>query len=105
MRTVVVKNAILENLLEKSRKLTKQLREIDGEVYKIRNKCEHRFVPDKPYDPTDRWFSTSGYCEYCAKDGGWWCPKSPNGQCEYEQPDGHINPDHCIYCHLPDERK
>lgn len=36
---------------------------------------------------------------------GWDCPTSPDGECNYQQPDGSFDEDCCIYCGLPDERK
>ena len=68
-------------------------------------RCVHKYVPDKPYDPTDEWFSSEGYCEKCNKIcPTWWCPKSPNGQCKYDDEEDPCH-DSCIYCEMPDERK
>lgn len=44
-------------------------------------------------------------CEICNEHGGWWCPDSEDHHCDYEQPDGTFNSDHCIHCGAPDERK
>jgi hypothetical protein len=77
---------------------------IQGKIHEVQLKCSHVFVPTyKEYDPTDRWFSCSTICQHCAKDGGWYCPKSPDGECHYAA-DDHVQ-DHCLHCGLPDERK
>ena len=47
----------------------------------------------------------STICEYCGKGFGWWCPKSENNICDYNQEDGTYDPDQCIYCGQPNERK
>lgn len=39
------------------------------------------------------------------EDGGWDCPDSPTGYCDYNQPDGSYDEDCCRYCGEPDERK
>jgi len=39
-------------------------------------------------------------CAVCGKDLGWWCPKSPNNQCEYTDEDYG-----CNICGEPEERK
>ena len=42
----------------------------------------------------------SAVCLICGTDLGWFCPTSPTKSCEYSD-----NPDSCIHCGDPDERK
>ena len=44
-------------------------------------------------------------CATCGKDLGWWCPESPNHQCDYHQDDGSYDWDCCRHCGQPEERK
>jgi hypothetical protein len=59
----------------------------------------------KEYYKKDRWRSDGANCEGCGLDMGWYCPCSPTHVCNYEQEDGSYDSDHCIHCHMPDERK
>lgn len=57
---------------------------------------------------THQWFKSKGGCAKCLGCGtfsGWWCEKSPDKQCAYDQEDGSYNEDSCVYCGLPMERK
>ena len=47
----------------------------------------------------------SATCDICGHDGGWWCPESPDGLCDYSQEDGSYDEDQCRYCGQPEERK
>ncbi len=78
---------------------------IQAKIRETQKRCKpHCFVPTyKDYDPKDQWFSCSTVCQKCAKDGGWYCPKSPDGECHYAEDDRAQ--DHCLHCGLPDERK
>lgn len=54
--------------------------------------------------------SESGWSARCPDCGlasqGWYCPASPNLECEYTDPEtGWTDYDVCIYCGQPDERK
>ena len=44
--------------------------------------------------------SCGASCAICGQDFGWWCPKSPDHYCHYEN--GEYG---CDYCGEPDERK
>jgi len=44
------------------------------------------------------------YCLICEKAGGWYCPKNPTMQCEYDFDEDPLG-DSCIHCGAPDERK
>jgi hypothetical protein len=57
------------------------------------------------YYARDKWRSDSAYCAACGLDMGWYCPVSLTHICDYEQEDGTFDSDHCIHCHMPDERK
>lgn len=39
-------------------------------------------------------------CVVCGTSFGWFCPTAPNKHCEYKD-----DPDSCIYCGQPEERK
>lgn len=39
-------------------------------------------------------------CVVCGMSFGWFCPTAPNKHCEYKD-----DPDSCIYCGQPEERK
>lgn len=99
------KNPVAQDLLERIRHLSAQVNEYNDMLFGVREKCKHNFIPHEPYDPKDEWFSSGCTCENCGLDGGWYCPKSPSGQCDYEQKDGSVDPDHCVWCGMPDERK
>jgi hypothetical protein len=87
--------------------------------YLIHQTHKHHIVPRNPNIfeelKIDKWACTSAYCDICGAGGlvtfygepefGWFCPKSPDGLCEYEQINGRYNDDDCIYCHMPYERK
>ena len=108
MREYKVTNVKMIGLLLVRKNAEDTLRLAEQAIHVVRKGCNHKYIPFTPYDPTDKWFSSSCYCESCGKDGDtWWCPsnRSPNGLCNYDQPDGGYNPDNCIYCHQPDERK
>lgn len=47
----------------------------------------------------------SARCDVCGTHFGWFCPESPNGVCDYDQPDGSYDEDNCIHCGNPEERK
>lgn len=54
--------------------------------------------------------SDSGWFARCLDCGlesqGWYCPTSPNLECEYTDPEtGWTDFDVCIHCGQPDERK
>ena len=99
-------NSKMTILLAQKKEAENALGQIQIEIYAQRKQCDHKYIPLKEYDPANRWFSSSCYCERCGDDGEtWWCPKSPDGLCEYQQKDGTYNMHNCIYCHLPDERK
>lgn len=67
--------------------------------------CPHQYVPDKPYDPAQYCFSSRGRCAICGfRLAGWWCPKGPEGSCNYNHPDGTVR-FNCVRCHGPRERK
>lgn len=106
MRKFTVTNLRIKPLIEKLEEAKRALDAAEGELYLERKKCAHRYVPYDEYDPSDKWFSSSCYCEGCGYDGKtWWCPKSPSGLCDYKQGNGYYNMDNCIHCHQPDERK
>lgn len=49
----------------------------------------------------------TAFCTECSKNFGWWCEKSPNNLCRYEDDDGLFNEedyDCCIYCGKPYNR-
>lgn len=79
------------------------------EAIKVIANCPHQISPfDKDIREKlkkNRWACTSAYCTHCHKTFGWWCPVSVTGLCDYEQPDGRYDDDHCRYCGGPDERK
>lgn len=105
-RCIKISDPVLSNLLEKEKSLEQELRGVKQGIRFIRERCDHRFVPDEPYDPSDKWFSSGGSCENCGdRLSGWWCPKSKSGECDYKQPDGSYDDDNCIHCGMPDERK
>ena len=63
---------------------------------------QHIIGPRKPYDPNEKWFSTTAVCVICHESFDWWCPKSESGRCEYDWPNtGEI----CIHCGDAEERK
>ena len=75
-------------------------------LYIAQKACEHEFFTHDPYDPTDRWFSsTFAPCTKCGIDGpdGWYCHTSPTKLCDYKDEDWMC--DNCIYCGNPQERK
>jgi hypothetical protein len=61
-----------------------------SEMSSFKRECEHHIVRDRD----------SARCQICGDDFGWWCPKSPNHQCDY--PEGE---EQCRFCGEPDERK
>lgn len=81
--------------------LGERWRELQAKKHLLRKSCKHSYVPTRPYDPSDPWFSASCICNRCGDEGGWYCPKSPDGQCHYTQKSGET----CIHCGNPDERK
>ena len=48
-------------------------------------------------------------CGLCHDWISWYCPSSPNHLCNYEHTDEQgwnwLDPDDCVYCHQPQERK
>ena len=61
-------------------------------LFELRDTCNHNIVETK---------YGSGECTDCGhKIGGWYCPDSPNHECEYSESN-----DWCDYCGQPDERK
>lgn len=105
MRKLKVTNVRIQQLQAEKKEAEKNVWRLHALIESEQAMCEHKYVPDELYDPSDTWFSASGFCEKCGDGCGWWCPKSPNGACDYEQSDGTIDEDSCIYCHNPDERK
>lgn len=108
MRKYIITNVKVQSLLEDKKIAETKLRVVEADLYAEQKMCNHKYVPFEEYDPTDKWFSSSCYCESCGKDGStWWCTskRSPDGLCNYKQADGRYNEDNCIYCHQPDERK
>lgn len=60
---------------------------------RLKANCNHLYQP----------VSESAVCLVCNDRGGWWCPGSSNGLCEYG-PNDPCN-DWCIHCGEPEERK
>lgn len=101
----VIKNVTIRALVEREKALETEMFAVGRQVIEAQKKCVHQYIPLDPYDPTDKWFSSSGFCENCGDRGGWWCPKSKDGQCDYENPNGEDYLPNCICCGMPDERK
>lgn len=79
----------------------------DGRA-KLEAQCNHLYIPTGNYEWNEwskQWnINCGGSCAICSKPlQGWYCPKAPNHQCEYDEEDSCQ--DDCIHCHLPDERK
>lgn len=96
-----------------------QIRAIIELANQLKSECKHEIVTQYGNDPI---YNDMGSvkCTICGKDLGWWCPDSPNHQCEYygnhrggrmingnqwEFNGKWTDEDDCIYCHQPEERK
>lgn len=101
-----------------------------SEVYRLRNECQHAFIPLTKKQLDDEWMSVGASCVGgCEQSFGWRCKNSPDGVCHYFSKDGKVqlidgttipvpadvdgcihNPDYetedvCLFCGHPDERK
>jgi hypothetical protein len=89
--------------------LNTQLRPIIQAISFLEGTCQHTVKAltetPKEYYKKDKWRSDGANCEGCGLGMGWYCPKSPTHICDYQQEDGSYDSDHCIHCHMPDERK
>jgi hypothetical protein len=87
----------------------REARKAYEEARKALVECPHEILPcDKDIREKlkkNKWASTGAWCPHCERHFGWWCPDSPSGECDYEQPDGTYNDDLCKYCGMPEERK
>jgi hypothetical protein len=68
-----------------------KLSALQDEYNSLLRKCPHDIQPRSP---------GIAVCVVCQKHFGWWCPESPKHFCEYGE-----DPDSCIYCGQPEERK
>jgi hypothetical protein len=82
---------------ERIQALRAQVDKLQAEIAKLKVECFCLTTIKKVHD--------SAKCDVCGKNHGWWCPKSPNHICDYEQPDGDYDEDSCRHCGKPEERK
>jgi hypothetical protein len=76
--------------------LLKQKKEIEARINSVINNCDHNIVESHGF----------GECTKCGyQTRGWYCPASPDHECDYNQPDGSYDEDCCRYCGEPEERK
>jgi len=80
-----------EELKEQIRIATEALTSAHNHLEMLRQSCKQHLWKNSG------WGSVN--CAVCGKDGGWYCPKSPNSCCEYDENE------ECIYCGQPEERK
>ena len=72
--------------------------DIQQEIINLQYECQHPNM-------MNHW--GSGACADCGYEtSGWYCPKSPDLECEYYNPNTNTyDEDCCIYCSEPEERK
>jgi 3',5'-cyclic AMP phosphodiesterase CpdA len=86
----------------KERKMMDDISKIRNEIENLERKIElilrghPHVISRRDLQSTD----TSAICIICGENFGWWCPKSPDGFCEYS-----TTFDSCDWCGEPEERK
>lgn len=72
--------------------------DIERDIEALQTECPHDNIIDK-------W--GTGVCPDCGyKTDGWFCPDSPDYECQYyDEKTDTYDEDCCIYCGQPDERK
>ncbi len=92
-----IENKQLRKLFKKWAKLMDKVNKLEATMLLIQDCCTH--ISKETHS------GLSGHCIFCGKHTGWYCPKSSNHICDYNQKNGKYNPDICIYCGNPSERK
>jgi hypothetical protein len=88
--------------LDDPRQLRVVIKSLQQSLWKLERECEHKCVASNPKDL----LCSHPVCTKCDQHlSGWFCPESESGECNYQQEDGSYNPDHCVHCGQPDERK
>lgn len=104
----------VEQRRDKIAELRKQLATVakpfEKQIHTLLVTCPHKIaVPSDFFKKLkeDKWHSASANCLGCGAQFGWFCPKSKDNICDYEDPKnpGTYDPDHCRYCGMPTERK
>ena len=85
-------------------KLKKQIKQIKRKIELLKKdldsligECEHNELDISPYG--------SAKCLICGEHFSWYCPTSPDLECDYVQDNGDYDEDCCRYCGHPEERK
>lgn len=85
------------------KELENEIRKIQAEIEIIQENCVHII---KPFVLKSGEKLSHERCPKCDKYfEGWWCPKSADTFCDYNQEDGSYDEDSCRYCGHPEERK
>ena len=101
-----------------------KIAELNKEIDKLKNECDHSFRVLSEAETSDRWMSIGATCLGCGEHFGWRCKKSPDGVCHYTSHDGMVtivngaevpvphyydedmeDGESCIFCGMPYERK
>lgn len=115
-----------EERRQKIKELEKQIDNLRGDLYTLREECIHQISHPTKKDMRTGDFG-GAYCLICGYDFGWWCPASPDSVCHYHSDengkvelitgesvdfpkDEYYDPEYessdcCLFCGDPDERK
>lgn len=87
----------MNDIQNKIQSTKQEITKLEKMLEDLQCNCKHKNLDITEWD--------TATCLDCGKHFNWYCPTSPNLECDYEHDDGHYDEDDCKYCHEPYERK